>query len=138
MSAPLKRDMDMVRSLLLEIEQGKTSFQIVEPDEAEILGIDPEHTMPKEVAAKLVLHLKILADAEFITLEPSSGGFWYVTAIRKAGYDFLDSVRDPKVWKMTKEQAAKAGGFTLDLLASIAKGFIKTKIQKHTGIEIEF
>jgi len=36
----------------------------------------------------------------------------------------------------TKKGAAAAGGFTFDLLKDLAKGFIKTKIEEHTGIKI--
>ena len=44
------------------------------------------------------------------------------------GHDFLDSVRDPEIWRKTKEGATKAGGFTLDLLMDLAKAIIKAKL----------
>ena len=53
------------------------------------------------------------------------------------GHDFLDQVRDDEIWRLTKEGANKAKGFTFDLLASLARGLIKEKIKKHTGIEID-
>jgi hypothetical protein len=53
-----------------------------------------------------------------------------------AGDDFLDSVRDPEIWRQTKEGAKKAGGFTVELLGDLAKGLIKTQIKKHTGVEL--
>jgi hypothetical protein len=56
--------------------------------------------------------------------------------LNPAGHDFLDSVRDPETWAKTKKTAAKAGGFTLDLLKDIAKGLIKKKIEDHTGIKL--
>lgn len=52
------------------------------------------------------------------------------------GHDYLDSIRDPEIWKQTKAGAAKVGGFSLELIGDLAKGLIKTQIKKHTGIEI--
>ena len=44
------------------------------------------------------------------------------------------SIRDPDVWNKTKKGALAAGGFTLNLLNDLAKGFIKKKIEDSTGI----
>jgi hypothetical protein len=49
---------------------------------------------------------------------------------------FLDTVRDPEIWKKTKEGAISAKGFTLDLLQDLAKGFIKKQIEERTGITL--
>jgi hypothetical protein len=43
------------------------------------------------------------------------------------GHDFLDSVRDPAIWKATKEGAAKIGGFSVHLLGALAKGLIRLR-----------
>jgi hypothetical protein len=37
---------------------------------------------------------------------------------------------------MTKNGALNAGGFTLDLLGKLAKGFAKKQLAKHTGTEL--
>lgn len=52
------------------------------------------------------------------------------------GHDFLDSVRDPKIWEKTKKGAEAAGGFTVDLLKDLAKGFIKKQVEEYTGVKI--
>ena len=53
-----------------------------------------------------------------------------------AGHDFLDSVRDPETWAKTKKAAVGAGGFTLDLLKDLAKGFLKKQIEDRTGVRL--
>lgn len=53
------------------------------------------------------------------------------------GHDFLDKVRDPEIWHATKEGAKKAGGFSLELLGALAKGFLKKKIEAHTGVDLD-
>ena len=65
---------------------------------------------------------------------PMSGtGFRCLTP---AGHDFLDFVRDPETWSRTKKAAAGAGGFTLDLLSDLAKGFIRKQIEDRTGVKL--
>lgn len=51
--------------------------------------------------------------------------------------DFLDTIRDPSIWRETKAGAKKAGGFSLDLLKALAKGLVKKKIEQHTGVELD-
>ena len=53
-----------------------------------------------------------------------------------AGHDLLDSVRDPKIWAKTKHGALAAGGFTVDLLKDLAKGFVKKQIEQRTGVTL--
>ena len=52
------------------------------------------------------------------------------------GHDFLDAVRDPTIWEKTKKGAEDAGGFTVDLLRDLAKGFVKKQIEEYTGVKL--
>ena len=56
--------------------------------------------------------------------------------LTSSGHDFLDSIRDPEIWKKTKDGAKAAGCFTFELLGDLAKGFIKTQIKKRTGMDL--
>jgi hypothetical protein len=53
-----------------------------------------------------------------------------------AGHDFVDAVRDPDIWRKTKNGVEATGSFTFEILRDLAKGFIKTKIKEHTGVEL--
>nr|WP_264159203.1 DUF2513 domain-containing protein [Burkholderia vietnamiensis] len=48
----------------------------------------------------------------------------------------MDSIRSPEVWAKTKAGALAAGGFTVELLGDLAKGFIKKQIEDRTGIKL--
>jgi hypothetical protein len=48
----------------------------------------------------------------------------------------LDSIRDPENWAKTKKAAARAGGFTVNLLRDVAYGIIKKALENHTGITL--
>lgn len=134
--APLVRDMDFVRELMLKIEQGHTSFNTVSDGEAEALGLLHEVALPGEKAGALRYHLNLLVGAKFIeTIDMSS--CVEVTAITWAGHDFLDSIRDPVIWSKTKDGLKAAGGFSFDLLKALAKGFIRKQIEEKTGISLD-
>ena len=49
---------------------------------------------------------------------------------------FLGAIRDPEIWAKTKKGAAAAGGFTMELLRDLAKGFIKKQVEELTGVKI--
>jgi hypothetical protein len=53
-----------------------------------------------------------------------------------AGHDFLESVRNPDVWNKTRKVTTAVGGMTVQLLADLAKGFIKRQIEDHTGVKL--
>ena len=40
-----------------------------------------------------------------------------------AGHQYLEMIRDPEIWRQTKESAQKIGSFSLDVLSALAKGF---------------
>jgi hypothetical protein len=129
----MKRDMDLIRALLLKLEalpMRLGGIVMISPEEDAITvdGYTPE---------QIDYHLSQIRKAGFIDeggVHPMVGtGFRGLTW---AGHDFLDSVRDPEIWRATKEGAKKAGGFSLELLVDLAKGLIKKKIEEHTGIQI--
>ncbi len=130
----LKRDMDLIRGLLLKLEAlplGLGEVVTLAPDA-------PEIAVPGYDDAQIDYHLTLIREVGFIDdagARPMLGtGF---RALTWAGHDFLDSVRDPAIWGATKEGARKAGGFSVELLAALAKGLIKKKIEEHTGVALE-
>ena len=127
----MKRNMDLVRDLLLAIEKHPTladGSQILSVDSSEELGIQ-DHSLEEIFYHLELLIKKGLIDGEITLLYLISGLTW-------DGHDFLDSIRDPVIWQETKEGVKKAGGFSLELLSDLAKGLIKKKIEDHTGIQL--
>jgi len=47
------------------------------------------------------------------------------------GHDFLDTVRDPEIWRRTKQGATKAGGWTIGLLAEFGRAVLKQKAKEY-------
>ncbi|WP_126941637.1 DUF2513 domain-containing protein, partial [Xanthomonas sp. BRIP62409] len=49
---------------------------------------------------------------------------WRITS---DGHDFLDSVRDPEIWRKTKSGAGQLGSWTVRMLAEMASGYVRAK-----------
>lgn len=133
----MKRDMDIIRDILLRIEGGQKAFEPISSEIATRLGITLETPLSRDEAERLRGHLELLKRAGFIEIDAVSGpGIYYIGAITWAGHDFIDSVRDPKIWEKTKSGAEAAGGFTADLLKDLAKGFIRKRVEEYTGVKL--
>jgi hypothetical protein len=129
----MKRDMDLIRKLLLRIEAehlraGSALFLSVREPPLRLPGDDPDN---------VDYAMRLIADAGFLDLTKTQGADSYgLRGISWRGHEFLDSVRDPEIWRQTKEGASKAGAFTIELLTDLAKGFVKTQIKKATGVDL--
>lgn len=125
----MKRDLDLIRSLLLEIEEKEDGSG----QQVDVNGGDRS-------SREIVGHLFMLYEAGFIDARDASHMSARGILVRRVtweGHEFLDSIRDPEIWKQTKASAGKVGGFTMDVLAQLAKGLIKKKLKKHTGIDVD-
>ena len=132
----MKRDMDLIRDLLLEIEGGRKSFIMLPKSHAAALGISEEDALEDEQAAALEYHLGLLEDAGFTEFRRTSGGYWYTETLSWSGHEFLDNIRPQDIWDKAKDGAEHMGGFSMEILGKLAQGFIKKKIELHTGIEL--
>jgi Hypothetical protein (DUF2513) len=131
----MKREMDLIRKLLLKLEafpMGHVSSVVL------IGGIDSELAIDGATPNDVDYHLALLQERELID-SPGSRSMDGRISFRRLtweGHDFLDSVRDDEIWRKTKLGAQQAGGWTFDLIKDLAKGFIKTQIKKHTDVEL--
>ena len=126
----MKRDLDLIRAILLDIESKPRSELLGRSFQIDGVGADEFSE-----AITLMLERGLIEGA---TLRPLKGAIQIANVrITWSGHDFLDSVRDEEIWEKTKEGAVAAGGFTFDLIKALAKGLIKRKIEQHTGIELD-
>lgn len=127
----MKRDMDFVRDILLRVEHDE--------------NLSSDQLMPHDIGwsaeDNLVDHLIMLIDEvgliSGIEAHSSSGHSWLNLRLTWQGHEYLDDIRDPDIWRQTKEGVNQVGGFSLDVLRALAKGLVKKNIEKHTGVEID-
>ena len=114
----MKRDMDLVRLILLKIEEEYVSTAMYD---LTIEGYD----MPT-----VAYHCKILYEAGLISAYDAlyaEGLLCYfgVGALTWDGNDYLDKVRDSSIWEKTKETIAQKGlPLVFDTIKTIAITFI--------------
>lgn len=130
----MRRDMDLIRDLMLKLEAIETPggrYIHIPPD-------SPEISIPGRTPEEIDYHLSLIDGAMFVDsggVDPGRG--IALRGLTWSGHDFVDSVRDPAIWRATKDGAQKAGGFSVDLLLALAKGLIKKKIEQHTGVKLD-
>lgn len=112
----MKRDMDKVRSVMLALEANGGPFMMTTDTPA--LGDTDD-------GRETVEYILMLQSAGY--LESSQR---HVYRITWAGHEFLDSVRDPEIWRKTKEGANKMGSWSMKLLGEMAIGFARMKAQE--------
>lgn len=129
----MRRDMDLIRALLLKIE----SMDIVPSGTTPALRASaPELKIPGYTEDQVDYHLEYLIDSKLVEGSCSVDRFFHICKLTRTGHDLSDSIRDPEIWRKTKDSARKAGGFTIELLGEPAKGLIRTQIEKRTGVKL--
>jgi len=114
----MKRDMDLVRLILLEIEKEYVSTAIYD---LEIEGYD---------MATVAYHCKILYEngmiSDYGALNAEDGiSEFGVGSLTWDGNDFLDKIRDDSQWERIKETVKKKGlPLVLETIKTIANAFV--------------
>ncbi|PCJ75787.1 MAG: hypothetical protein COA53_04820 [Rhodobacteraceae bacterium] len=118
----MKRDLDRIRGLLIEIEESDNSrFRVKDGQlSGESKGspwsdFDLHHI-------SLMWEAKLIREARMLGEFPETGEFF---TISWDGYEYLDSVRDDGIWAKTKEKLLLVGGSaSLDVTKSVAISMI--------------
>lgn len=121
----MKRDNDLIRKLMLELE---VANRVVTAD-LEVDGYERN-----QIAYHLSLIVKTnLADGNVSYYmgneDPTVPGAVMALRLTPAGHDFIDTIRDDRVWSKTKETVAKVGGsVSVDLLKQVAGSAAKAML----------
>lgn len=143
----MKRDMDLVRTLLLEIEANQNI-------NGQYIISDADFTIANADRSQVQYHLRLLMDAGYIEgrdllsdakerghMDPlaimkESGAPIAVERMTWDGHEFLETVRDNQVWQKTKGYLKSVGGVGIDVLKDVAKAVVKDQIKQYTGLEM--
>jgi hypothetical protein len=117
----MKRDMDLVRQILLEVEKLSFTNNVVE--------ISLEGYTSEEIN----YHLIILADAGLLAVDYVRAGkkdyIWKSIRLTWDGHEFLDAARDNNRWEKAKGTMQKAGGFVLPVLMQLLTQYLKAELK---------
>ena len=115
----MKRDLSLIRNILLSIEQhDKVDVECEDDILAQHILLLNERNFVKGIVAQEVLNGPPVIQQTMSYVRLTS-----------AGHDYLNAVRDEGVWKKTVEKIGKlGGGVTLEIVVAIATEFIKEKL----------
>lgn len=144
----MKRDMDLIRSILMEIETDQQINGHFVLSDADIMS-----NLNAERPA-VQYHLRLLMDAGYIegkdlladtnkiqvgdgaSIFRESGSSITISRLTWEGHEFIDSVRDNNVWAKTKGYLKDVGGVGIDVLKDVAKAVVKDQIKQVTGLSM--
>ena len=119
----MKRDMDLVRLILLEIEDKYSSTAIYD------LAIDGYDTEMVAYHCKILYEAGLISDykAQYADNEIYVFG---VGSLTWDGNDFLEKIRDDSQWKKVKETITKKGlPLVVDTIKSVANALISATVE---------
>ena len=117
----MKRDDEIIRRMLFEFESSE-----------DFIIFDSVTDGSTDEERKKFYHLQLMKDSGFVTHLGQ-----HTARLTSEGHDFLEAIRDEGIWKQTKSAISETGGsVTLEIFKTLATGFLKKKIEKHTGIEL--
>lgn len=130
----MKRDLDYLREILLIIEEAEPNVTISNEDFFISTADKDQNTYLDAIASH---HISMLLEEGFIELEgdplyfgSTSYPTYYIHRITSAGYDYLDSVRDPSIWSEIKSKlGAMAQSVTLSTITSMSQEIIKAHLK---------
>lgn len=116
----MKRDMDLARNILFEIEKY--------PESNGSAQIEIENCSPKEIS----YHIKLLFQAGLIeadNLTDSSGFEWKAKSLTWEGHEFIEAARNDSRWNSAKKFIlGKGGNLTFGVLKSVLIESIKSSL----------
>lgn len=123
----MKRDMDLVRLILLEIEDKYSSTAIYD------LAVDGYDTETVAYHCKILYEAGLISDykAQYADNEIYVFG---VGSLTWGGNDFLEKIRDDSQWKKVKETITQKGlPLAIDTIKSVANALISATVEGITN-----
>ncbi|KEQ52148.1 DUF2513 domain-containing protein [Sphingobium chlorophenolicum] len=114
----MKRDPELIRDLMLAMEGAKSAELLKVPRLVGRDRLQVEH------------HFRLLTEAGLVTAGYVSpdGRRWIAIRLTWRGHEYLDQIRDPQVWRLTKAAMRKTGSWSLETMAAIAKSLIVARL----------
>ncbi|MGG1455554.1 DUF2513 domain-containing protein [Bacillus subtilis] len=123
----MKLDHDCVRSLLLELEEKLSLNSIF--DNSHIKELKTYEEFGEEQTFYTILKLieaKFLIGTSQFYLDESYE--FAITSISHSGHEFLNNIRDSKIWSKTKSSVSTLSGVSLSIIGSVAADLVKKSV----------
>lgn len=116
----MKRDMDLIRAILLVVESYPSGFA-------------PKIEIPGYTQEEINYHAFLLGEAGLarvcdMTNHDSTSPEAIITQLTWAGHEFLDSARENQIWNQAKDLINKVGGASIQIWVSLLTVIIQKKL----------
>jgi hypothetical protein len=117
------RNWEIIRSILIKLENTKTPNAYIDADSFENFS-----------AQEVAYNMRILSEAGHIEAKILSSGNGEIDAaiaihLTSSGHDLLDTIRSNNVWEKVKEKFTSAGiDMTFDLVLSVGKKLMEAML----------
>lgn len=120
----MKRDLDLIRDMLLRIEDISNGARLICVEDFTDL-CDDRHSIS--------YHLELLEDAGYIAVidHPYTDDYkdFALTRLTMLGADYLDSVRNNSIWRKVKDKLEKVGNdASLKIVCDVATSIMKQQL----------
>ncbi len=127
----MKRDMELIRTLMLRFEEWPWRHGTIATFKAD----DPNLQIDGYTRDEVLYHLGLIYEAGFLKncgARPLSS--YTYCGLTNQGHDFIDSVRSPEVWQKTTEVTKNIGTTSLSVVVDIAKAIGAELLKKAMGL----
>ncbi|API72632.1 MULTISPECIES: DUF2513 domain-containing protein [Leuconostoc] len=123
----MKLNHDLVRLLLLDIENSDSPYGF---STSEINNFREKHGFSKNEIGYTVAKLN---EAGFITgnnHQADNDPFFIIMPgnLTYAGHEYLDNIRDNKIWRETKKQVSNVSSVSLNIISQVAAALISKAV----------
>lgn len=121
----MKRDFDLLRSILFRIEEQPANVKITTSTFSDLC----------EDNFLISLHISLLIEQEMIIAQeiPRTRRYlpdYWIIRLTSRGYDYLDSIRNDSIWERTKSKISQLGeSLPIEIVQSIASQLIIDSLQ---------
>ena len=126
----MKLNYDCVRDVLLAVEKTETIDENLSLTPLKVVKLFDE--LPEYKDNEILYTVEKLKEADYINAAISFAAGHYIdgfiSSITYSGHEYLDNIRDPKVWRKVKNVLDKAGAITLPLISQAAQMLIGSQL----------
>ena len=115
----MKRDLDLVRRILLHLEGSDASpsgWSAFVDDGFEIGTIH--------------YHFRLLHDAGLLEADEIVPGQWWPERMTWAGHEFLDAARNEDLWRETRKRVEKGGGAPFSVFHELLLSGLRARLER--------
>lgn len=123
----MKRDLELVRAILLALEPLPATFA----NHVSLKIGEAPLAFSGRTKEEIAYHIRIMTEGDLISMFPIGDDGVTIekyTGFRWRGHEFLDDIRDDAHWRKARDVGSGSLGFMWDVVKSIAKHEIATKL----------